>query len=38
MAICGDAPGPILTVLGLNGVTRLLEVQDADVGGELNGP
>jgi len=38
VADCGVAPGPMVTVLGLNGVTRLLDVQDVDVGGELKGP
>ena len=38
VADCGDTPGPIATVLGLKGVTRVFKVHDADVGGELNGP
>ncbi len=38
VALCGVGPGPIFTVSGLNGLTRLLDVQDAFVGGELNGP
>jgi len=38
VADCGDGPGPIVTVLGLKGVTRVVDVHDVDVGGELNGP
>ena len=38
LMLCGCVPGPMVLVLGLNGVIRLPGVHDVDVGGELKGP
>jgi len=38
VALAEPVAGPILLVLGLNGVTRLPAVHDVEVGVEVKGP